>query len=355
VIAGSTLSCIGWQKIGRRYRPQHAGHGHLGRRLFSSTDPGSQVVLVAVLIAPVSSKIRPLAGGREELLPVATTLILLVAVGVAGRFLGMHPSWNPGSELAGAVFLWSADLGVALTNSESVNLALTVIWLTAVANAFRYADWSSRHAAGLAAIVSLTLFVLAATGGQVLVSTLAAGLTGCVIGFLLYSTRFESLLLGTSGSGIIGFTIAFLAIQVREPASYEESMINALTPILACSYTLFNLLLFLAGRLFLMGGSATAWTRPPSGHTPDNARLPSLWRSWSLSIATLIGILSFVVFRLKPIPAVLLVCIIGLAYLGVGVTLLRTDPTISAQWQQLACSIEGNTANKRDPQIHRVP
>ena len=68
--------------------------------------------------------------------------------------------------------------------------------------------------AGIAAIASLFLAILAILNGQVLVGTLAAAVVGAALGFLRWNFSPARIFMGDGGAMLLGFLVADLGAQV---------------------------------------------------------------------------------------------------------------------------------------------
>jgi UDP-GlcNAc:undecaprenyl-phosphate GlcNAc-1-phosphate transferase len=86
-------------------------------------------------------------------------------------------------------------------------VVLTMLWLVGMSNALNLLDGVDGLAAGTAAIAAVFLWLL---GGDVLV---AAGVAGASFAFLRYNFHPARMFLGDSGSLVLGFLLAGLAVQ----------------------------------------------------------------------------------------------------------------------------------------------
>jgi UDP-GlcNAc:undecaprenyl-phosphate GlcNAc-1-phosphate transferase len=91
-------------------------------------------------------------------------------------------------------------------------LALTVLWVIAITNAFNLIDGLDGLAAGSALFSTLVVFVVALLGKMSLISVIAAALAGAIIGFLRYNFNPATIFLGDCGSLFIGFMLSALAL-----------------------------------------------------------------------------------------------------------------------------------------------
>ncbi|MFC1491191.1 glycosyltransferase family 4 protein [Nitrospinota bacterium] len=99
---------------------------------------------------------------------------------------------------------------------DSVEVALTFIWLIGIANALNFLDGMDGLAAGLGAISSFFIGLTAYQTNQPGLMFLGFGLMGGCLGFLPFNLRPDKpalIFLGDAGSTFIGFTLACLGVM----------------------------------------------------------------------------------------------------------------------------------------------
>ena len=94
-----------------------------------------------------------------------------------------------------------------------VSLPLTILWVTAITNAFNLIDGLDGLAAGAALFSTLVIFVVALFGNLPLISLVTLALAGALLGFLRYNFNPATIFLGDCGSLFIGFMLSALALQ----------------------------------------------------------------------------------------------------------------------------------------------
>jgi UDP-GlcNAc:undecaprenyl-phosphate GlcNAc-1-phosphate transferase len=97
-------------------------------------------------------------------------------------------------------------------------LALTIVWVLAITNAFNLIDGLDGLAAGSALFSTLVAFVVALLNGQSLVTVMTIALAGSILGFLRFNFNPATIFLGDSGSLFIGFLLSALALQGAQKA-----------------------------------------------------------------------------------------------------------------------------------------
>ncbi|WP_182199835.1 glycosyltransferase family 4 protein [Paraliobacillus salinarum] len=93
------------------------------------------------------------------------------------------------------------------------SIPLTVIWIVGVTNAVNLIDGLDGLAAGVSAIVLITISGLAITMGNPLVALIAFLLLGSTLGFLIYNFNPAKIFMGDVGSLFLGYMISVLAIM----------------------------------------------------------------------------------------------------------------------------------------------
>lgn len=167
----------------------------------------------------VSAIVGLLVGGT-----VATEIAVLTfgacAIGAVGILDDRQSLGAPIRFVAQTVVATSALLaGVRIhaTDIAVVDGVLTIVWIVGITNAINLLDNMDGLAGGVGVVTSLGIFVLAALGGQEVVGTLAAALTGACLGFLAYNVRPAAVFMGDAGSLFIGYILAIAALEL-DPA-----------------------------------------------------------------------------------------------------------------------------------------
>src|SRR6185436_2971005 len=99
---------------------------------------------------------------------------------------------------------------------------LTVIWITAITNAFNFLDNMDGLSAGVAAVCTIAFLIAALSIGQWFVAGSLALLLGALIGFLCFNFAPATIFMGDSGSLVIGLVLGVLTIRTTYlPAGRE--------------------------------------------------------------------------------------------------------------------------------------
>jgi UDP-GlcNAc:undecaprenyl-phosphate GlcNAc-1-phosphate transferase len=213
--------------------------------------------LLALLLTPVVSQVAWLAGvvddSRDERrlherpTPLLGGLAILGAIVIPSVALGHnHGFWgivagaalmsllgafddirplHPGIKMLGIVAIASIPAALDVT-IDHVTLPVvgafdlgvwqypvTVLWIVAIANIVNFIDGLDGLAAGFCAIASITFAILSASLGRVDAAAISAIVGGAAIGFLIYNFNPATIFMGDSGSLMLGYLLAALAIQ----------------------------------------------------------------------------------------------------------------------------------------------
>ena len=128
--------------------------------------------------------------------------------------------------LAALIVVIGGDLRIQVfTNpnifSESVywilpdwlSITATIIWIVFITNAVNFIDGLDGLAAGVSAIMSVSLVFIAIRVGEYPVAIIGIALMGACFGFLPYNFNPAKIFMGDTGSTFLGFILATLSIQ----------------------------------------------------------------------------------------------------------------------------------------------
>jgi len=204
---------------------------------------GGAAIWAAVVVALASLV------DRQAVAELAGIVAGATLVGVLGLVDDRWPLSAPAKlfgQLAGAAALVAAGVAVQATGVSTIDVALSIIWVVVVTNAFNFEDNMDGVAAGLAAVAAGTFVLLAVANGQLLVAPLAAAVLGASLGFLLYNVSPASIFMGDGGSQFLGFILAALAIKLRFPG--RPTVDTWVVPVLVMAPVLFDLALVVVAR-----------------------------------------------------------------------------------------------------------
>ena len=326
ILSGTTAVCVGLTPFLIAYATRanllDLPGGHKSHERAIPYLGGVAIVVAFVAATVAMSIIQPPHSGRTELLVILGIALALSAMGLIDDLKELSPTWRIVVEIAAAVAVWAFGNGTNVTDIQALDLGLTVLWFVGITNAFNLLDNMDGLAAGLAAIVSLTIFAIAANNGQFLVAALSIGLAGCAVGFLRHNFHPARIYMGDGGALFLGFVIAYLGIKLRFESGRK---LSALIPVLVCSIAVLDTTLVTASRLIAK--------RNPfqGGRDHISHRLVKLGLSIPIAVATIylgaasMGVLTFVISSTDPGSAWVLIGLAGIILILVGGFLLTVS------------------------------
>lgn len=160
----------------------------------------------------------------------------------------LSPQWKLIGQILGTVILISQGVFIRmLGNMLVLNIALTLIWIIGITNAFNLVDSMDGLAVGLAAIASAFFMLVTVDADQPSLSLLSAIILGSSIGIMYFNALPARTFLGDSGAQFLGFILASLSIAYTPPGLPQPS--SWFVPILLLSIPIFDTTLVVISRL----------------------------------------------------------------------------------------------------------
>jgi len=160
---------------------------------------------------------------------------------------GLPPVVKLLAQLVAGVILIAVGVQVSLPVPDWADIALTLLWVVGITNAFNLLDNMDGLSSGVAAVAAAWIMLMAAMNGQFLVGGLAAAVLGACLGFLIHNFNPARIFLGDSGSLFLGFLMAVLGIKLRFPANVN--WVTWMVPILVLGVPIFDTSLVFVSRL----------------------------------------------------------------------------------------------------------
>jgi len=197
---------------------------------------------------------------------------IVVILGLVDDLGQLGPWTKLGGQLVAVLVLLKSGLYIKLTFVPvPLALALSVVWLLAVTNAFNLIDIMDGLSAGTAMIAALALLVVSELNGSRMAATMLAALAGSCLGFLRYNFQPARIFMGDTGSMFLGLLLGALAMG---NAYTQRNDLAALAPALILGVPLFDMVFVMYIR----------WRRgiPVMLGSPDHVALRL--RRWRLSV-----------------------------------------------------------------------
>jgi len=179
---------------------------------------------------------------KSRLLAILAGGTLIFAVGLADDILGKR--FPVGVKFAGqllaALMLIAAGVRISFLPHESLNIAVTVVWLVGVTNAFNLLDNMDGLAAGVAFVASGVFLINAWSLGEFFISLMLVAFMGSLLGFLLYNFHPATVFLGDCGSLFIGFIMGSLTLLERYISHASSTLFPILMPVVVLALPLLD-------------------------------------------------------------------------------------------------------------------
>lgn len=93
-----------------------------------------------------------------------------------------------------------------------MSIAVSVLWIVVITNAFNFLDNMDGLSAGVAAIAAAVFALAAMRTGQIFVPTMAWVVAGALAGFLVFNFSPASIIMGDAGSLVVGYLMSVLTM-----------------------------------------------------------------------------------------------------------------------------------------------
>jgi UDP-GlcNAc:undecaprenyl-phosphate GlcNAc-1-phosphate transferase len=133
-----------------------------------------------------------------------------------------------------------------------LSVGVSVLWITAVTNAFNFLDNMDGLSAGIAAVSAVSFLITTLMIEQWFVAASLAMLLGALIGFLCFNFAPASIFMGDSGSLLIGFILGVLTIRTTflpPGEDFAAGWYAVFAPVIVLAVPLYDLFVVSAIRL----------------------------------------------------------------------------------------------------------
>jgi UDP-GlcNAc:undecaprenyl-phosphate GlcNAc-1-phosphate transferase len=169
-----------------------------------------------------------------KLMALLAGAAIVFAVGLLDDVLG--PRFKAGYKLAGQLLAASVLVAGGIRTDflyyDALNMAVTLVWVVGITNAFNLLDNMDGLSAGVAFVASLVLLLNAWILGEFLISLVLVAFMGSLLGFLVFNFHPASIFLGDCGSLFVGFTLASLTLLQRYVSHASSTLFPVLMPVL---------------------------------------------------------------------------------------------------------------------------
>ena len=188
------------------------------RRVHSVSTPslGGLAILIGFLVPTVF-----FLSGDGQTRALVVGAIAIAALGAIDDIWGLRPSAKLLGQIACAAVPVSAGITIdhvtlpflGVYDLSVVQYPLSILWIVALVNMLNFTDGVDGLASGIAMISAGTFAILAASLDRAEPAILSAALAGACLGFLYFNFNPARIFMGDSGSMLLGFVLAAVAIS----------------------------------------------------------------------------------------------------------------------------------------------
>lgn len=161
--------------------------------------------LVAILISAMIIAVMGIIDDAKALHAVPKFIVQIIAALIVVIWGGVKV------EVFSNPIVWSGQPYFVMPGWASV--VFSVFWIVFITNAVNFIDGLDGLAAGVSAIMTVSLVFISARLGDYSVAVLGTALMGACFGFLPYNFNPAKIFMGDTGSTFLGFMLATLSIQ----------------------------------------------------------------------------------------------------------------------------------------------
>ena len=196
---------------------------------------------------------------------------------------------------------------------EWLSVTLTVIWIVFITNAVNFIDGLDGLAAGVSAIMSISLVFISIRVGEYSIAILGIALMGSCFGFLPFNFNPAKIFMGDTGSTFLGFMLATLSIQ---GVFKSYAVISFAVPLLILGLPLFDALFAMIRRI-LRGQSPMTADRGHLHHRLVDMGFSQKQTVFILyAISGVLGITAVLLAESGVLRALFVICVLILLLIG---------------------------------------
>jgi UDP-GlcNAc:undecaprenyl-phosphate GlcNAc-1-phosphate transferase len=171
---------------------------------------------------------------EAKLLALLLGAAIVFTVGLLDDVLGSRfkVGWKAAGQVVAALVLVAGGVRSDILVYEALNVALTLVWVVGITNAFNLLDNMDGLAAGVAFVASTVLLINAWLLGEFFISLVLVAFMGSLLGFLAHNWHPATIFLGDGGSLLIGYVLASLTLLERYVSHASSTYFPVLMPVL---------------------------------------------------------------------------------------------------------------------------
>jgi len=184
---------------------------------------------------------------RHDVLGIILAGTLVLLLGLIDDFGVLSPGVKLIGEFLAVFVLIKSGIRVHIAAiPEWLDIAVTVLWMLAIINAFNLLDIMDGLAAGVGLVCAAFLLAIALLNGDQTLAFMLTALAGSLLGFLRYNFRPASIYMGDAGALFIGLMLGAVSMIGQYSGSHPLSL---LTPVFILGLPLYDTLFVVYARL----------------------------------------------------------------------------------------------------------
>ena len=213
------------------------------------------------------------------------------------------------------------------TGSAIFDSLITIFWFVGICNSINFFDNVDGGASGAIATISFGVVLIAAVGGQVLISACATVLLGSSLGFLIWNRSPARIYMGDAGSLFLGSIISILTIRLNPQTNSQVA--SFAIPLFLLAIPVLDTCVAVTSRI-IRGISPFQGGQDHLSHRLMNRGMPkrlAVFVLWSLSlffVSAAIALNTFITSEIFVVAIVLIWIILLILFLA-----LKTKETTS--------------------------
>ncbi len=194
--------------------------------------------LVAILVAAMIIAVMGIIDDAKALNALPKFFVQIIAALIVVIWGGVKV------EVFSNPIVWSGQPYFVMPGWASI--VFSVFWIVFITNAVNFIDGLDGLAAGVSAIMTVSLVFISARLGDYSVAVLGTALMGACFGFLPYNFNPAKIFMGDTGSTFLGFMLATLSIQ---GVFKSYAVISFAVPLLIMGLPLFDAVFAMVRRI----------------------------------------------------------------------------------------------------------
>ena len=221
--------------------------GSASHKVHAAATPlvGGPVLLIAVL----GSYLALGSALERSIIGIFAGSLFVVAWGMADDRWSLSPAVKLLAQLGAALILIGFGIQVMITRIPWLDVALSILWIVGLMNAFNFVDSMDGLAVGLAIIAAGFFMLVTLDAQQPTFAILSAVLLGALLGMYYFNALPAKVFIGDSGSQFLGFTLAAIGIAYSPAGAQLPQALTWFTPILVLGVPIFDTTLVVVSRL----------------------------------------------------------------------------------------------------------